>query len=43
MDQMATQMSSNISNLASAYAMWMPRAFANAIHFNMDAEDSELA
>ncbi len=38
MDQMATQMSSNIPNLASAFHV-DAAAFANAIHFNMDAED----
>lgn len=38
MDQMATQMSSNISNLANAFHV-DAAAFASAIHFNMDAED----
>ena len=38
MDQMATQMSSNMSSLASAFRV-DAAAFANAIHFNMDAED----
>ena len=38
MDQMATQMSSNFANLASAMRV-DASAFANAIHFNMDAED----
>ena len=38
MDQMATQMSSNIPNLANAFHV-DAAAFANAIHFNMDAED----
>ena len=38
MGQMATQMSSNMSNLASAFHV-DAAAFANAIHFNMDAED----
>ena len=38
MDQMATQMSSNIPSLANAFHV-DAAAFANAIHFNMDAED----
>ncbi len=38
MDQMATQMSSNIPNLANAFHV-DAAAFASAIHFNMDAED----
>lgn len=38
MGQMATQMSSSIANLASAMRV-DASAFANAIHFNMDAED----
>ena len=38
MGQMATQMSSSMSNLASAFHV-DAAAFANAIHFNMDAED----
>ena len=38
MDQMATQMSSNMSSLANAFHV-DAAAFANAIHFNMDAED----
>ena len=38
MDQMATQMSSSFSSLASAMHV-DASAFANAIHFNMDAED----
>ncbi len=38
MDQMATQMSSSIANLASAMHV-DASAFAHAIHFNMDAED----
>lgn len=38
MDQMATQMSSSFANLASAMRV-DASAFANAIHFNMDAED----
>lgn len=38
MDQMATQMSSSIANLAGAMRV-DASAFANAIHFNMDAED----
>lgn len=38
MDQMATQMSSSFANLASAMHV-DASAFANAIHFNMDAED----
>lgn len=38
MDQMATQMSSNIHNLANAFHV-DAAAFASAIHFNMDAED----
>lgn len=38
MDQMATQMSSNFANLASAMRV-DANAFARAIHFNMDAED----
>lgn len=38
MDQMATQMSSNIPNLANAFHV-DAAAFAGAIHFNMDAED----
>lgn len=38
MDQMATQMSSSFSNLASALHV-DASAFARAIHFNMDAED----
>ena len=38
MDQIATQMSSNSPNLASAFHV-DAAAFANAIHFNMDAED----
>lgn len=37
MDQMATQMSSNIPNLANAFHV-DAAAFASAIHFNMDAE-----
>ena len=38
MDQMATQMSSSFSSLASAMHV-DASAFARAIHFNMDAED----
>lgn len=38
MDQMATQMSSSFASLASAMHV-DASAFANAIHFNMDAED----
>ena len=38
MGQMATQMSSSIANLAGAMRV-DASAFANAIHFNMDAED----
>ena len=38
MDQMATQMSSNMSSLANAFHV-DAAAFASAIHFNMDAED----
>ena len=38
MDQMATQMSSNILGLANAFHV-DAAAFASAIHFNMDAED----
>lgn len=38
MGQMATQMSSSIANLAGAMHV-DASAFANAIHFNMDAED----
>lgn len=38
MGQMATQMSSGFANLASAMHV-DASAFANAIHFNMDAED----
>lgn len=38
MDQMATQMSSSFTNLASAMRV-DASAFARAIHFNMDAED----
>ena len=38
MDQMATRMSSSFANLASAMHV-DGSAFANAIHFNMDAED----
>ena len=38
MGQMATQMSSSFANLASAMHV-DASAFANAIHFNMDAED----
>ena len=38
MDQMATQMSSSFTNLASAMHV-DASAFARAIHFNMDAED----
>ncbi|WP_368130088.1 ATP-binding cassette domain-containing protein [Collinsella aerofaciens] len=38
MDQMATQVSSNFANLASAMHV-DASAFARAIHFNMDAED----
>lgn len=38
MDQMATQMSSSIANLAGAMHV-DASAFAHAIHFNMDAED----
>ena len=38
MGQMATQMSSSFANLASAMHV-DGSAFANAIHFNMDAED----
>lgn len=38
MGQMATQMSSSFANLASAMRV-DASAFANAIHFNMDAED----
>ncbi|MDU2507312.1 MAG: ABC transporter ATP-binding protein/permease [Collinsella sp.] len=38
MDQMATQMSSSFANLASAMHV-DASVFANAIHFNMDAED----
>ena len=38
MGQMATQMSSGFANLASAMRV-DASAFANAIHFNMDAED----
>ena len=38
MDQMATQMSSSIPNLANAFHV-DAAAFASAIHFNMDAED----
>ena len=38
MGQMATQMSSSFANLASAMHM-DASAFANAIHFTMDAED----
>lgn len=38
MGQMATQMSSSFANLASAMHV-DANAFANAIHFNMDAED----
>ena len=38
MAQMATQMSSSFANLASAMRV-DASAFANAIHFNMDAED----
>lgn len=38
MDQMATQMSSSFANLAGAMRV-DASAFANAIHFNMDAED----
>ena len=38
MDQMATQISSNIPNLASAFHV-DAAAFARAIHFKMDAED----
>ena len=37
-DQMATQVSSNFANLASAMHV-DASAFARAIHFNMDAED----
>lgn len=37
-DQMATQMSSSFASLASAMHV-DASAFANAIHFNMDAED----
>ncbi len=38
MDQMATQMSSSFASLASAMHV-DASAFANAVHFNMDAED----
>ena len=38
MNQIATQMSSSIANLAGAMHV-DASAFANAIHFNMDAED----
>ena len=38
MDQMSAQMSSSFANLASAMHV-DASAFANAIHFNMDAED----
>lgn len=38
MDQMATQISSSFASLASAMHV-DASAFANAIHFNMDAED----
>ena len=38
MGQMATQMSSSFANLASAMRV-DASAFANAVHFNMDAED----
>lgn len=38
MDQMATQMSSSFASLASAMHV-DASAFANAFHFNMDAED----
>lgn len=38
MDQMATQMSSSFASLASAMRV-DASAFANAVHFNMDAED----